>query len=170
MSKLAEDEKSARLHKLLCEIEKCVKCYKNYEEYSEEDGVRIRRWCNVGPWFYPPYKGRKKVKGFFGTGEVMFVCLRPSTRGGEIPDSKLERFYELLEEEGFENAHITDLVKCRGPAKDIPDYYFQNCISHLREEIDVLKPKMIVAVGREAQEKIKNMREKGFLSSKITVR
>ncbi len=85
----------------------------------------------------------------------MFVSLRPSTRGGELPSPKLESFYKLLEKEGFENAHMTDLVKCRGPVGNIPDYHFQNCIPHLLEEIEILEPKMIVAVGKEAQKKLK---------------
>jgi hypothetical protein len=38
-------------------------------------------------------------------------------RGGVAPDDWDLKFYGLLEKYGFGNAHIMDLVKCRGFAR-----------------------------------------------------
>lgn len=140
------NDKITKLHGLLNDVEKCLKCYKEFNEYSEEDRIRIRGWCNRGPWFFPPHE-ETGVKGFFGIGDTCFVCQRPSTKGGRIPDKFLTHFYELLEKNGFKDAHITDLIKCKGPAKDFPKYMIENCFPFLLKEIEILKPKLIVAVS-----------------------
>lgn len=136
------------LEKLLFRIEKCLKCYRKFEDYSEKDRLRIRNWHNKGPWFFPPSEDGK-AKGFFGTGEVVFMCQRPST-GGKVPDEAVILFYDLIKEHGFENAHITDLVKCRAEGGKVSEEEIRNCLPYLEEEIRILKPKLIVAVGNEA--------------------
>ena len=149
---------SSSLRDLLSRIEKCLKCYRKYRDYSDEDRLRIREWCHEGVWFFPPCG---KVKGFFGTGPIMFVCQRPSTRGGKIPSTLDLRFYKLLEKYGLENAHLTDLVKCRGLAGKISEEKIDNCFPYLEEEIEILKPKLIVAVGnyvrRELNKKVQGI-------------
>ena len=137
---------SEGLRGLLTNIEKCLKCYEKFKDYSEEDRVRIRRWYNEGPWFFPPYDG---VKGFFGTNEVMFVCQKPSTQPGTFPRKRSNRLYKLLKENGLGNAHLTDLVKCRGLAGRLTKEQINNCLPYLKEEIALLQPKLIVAVGNE---------------------
>jgi hypothetical protein len=57
------------------EIKKCMTCHLPYEEVTAERSVFIRDLFLEGPWFFPP-KG--SVKGFWGTGPVMFVAERPS--------------------------------------------------------------------------------------------
>ncbi|MEM2313093.1 MAG: uracil-DNA glycosylase family protein [Candidatus Nezhaarchaeales archaeon] len=141
--------KLTKLRELLSEMEKCLKCYGGFGEYPDEDRVRIREWYRRGPWFFPPHE-ETGVKGFFGTGDVCFVCQRPSTRGGEALDKFTLRFYELLRRSGFEDAHVTDIVKCRGLARKLPKYMVENCFPFLLKEISILKPKLIVAVGKEA--------------------
>jgi len=121
-----------------------------FKDRSEKDRVRVRFWYNEGPWFFPPSED-SGVKGFFGTGEIFFVCQRPSTRGN-IPDQADLLFYDLLRKYGFEDAHITDLVKCRGIAGKISDWEMRNCLPYLEEEIRILKPKLMIAVGNEAYE------------------
>lgn len=138
------------LKSLLSEIESCLKCYMKFKDRSEKDRVRVRFWYNEGPWFFPPSED-SGVKGFFGTGEIFFVCQRPSTRGN-IPDQADLLFYDLLRKYGFEDAHITDLVKCRGIAGKISDWEMRNCLPYLEEEIRILKPKLMIAVGNEAYE------------------
>lgn len=88
-----------------------------------------------------------KVKGFFGTGDVVFVCQRPSTRGGRIPNKWDLKFYGLLKEYGFGSAHITDLIKCRGLAGKTSARRIRNCFPYLKKEIEILKPRLILAVG-----------------------
>ena len=128
------------------DLEKCLKCYEKFNTYSEEDRVRIRRWYNEKPWFFPPYGG---VMGFFGTDEVIFVGQRPSTGGGVFPDKVGLLFYNLMKEYGFGDAHLTDLVKCKGLAGKVSAEQIDNCLQYLKEEIALLKPKLIVALGND---------------------
>lgn len=146
-----------RLRKLICEIENCLECYEEFKNLPEKDRIRIRRWYNRDPWFFPPCG---KVKGFFGTGEVFLVCERPST--GTFPSNADKLFYKFIEKYGLEDAHITDLIKCRLKVtekgktenKKEADNRFKrdakNCFKHLLEELKILKPEVIVAVGKRA--------------------
>ncbi|MEM2533931.1 MAG: hypothetical protein QXK12_07920 [Candidatus Nezhaarchaeales archaeon] len=120
--------KLTKLRELLSEVEKCLKCYEEFDKYPDEDRVRIRKWYHKDPWFFPPHE-ETGIKGFLGTGDVCFICQRPSTRGDEAPDKFTLRFYELLRRSGFEGAHITDIVKCRGLAGKLLKYMVKNCFS-----------------------------------------
>lgn len=136
------------LKTLLSRIEGCLKCYDEFKDYDEDDRLRIRSWHNEDPWFFPPNE-EIGVMGFFGTGKTFIVCERPSTRGN-IPSPADLSFYELLRNYGFENAHITDLVKCRGYAGGLFDEELENCLPYLEKEIEILKPNLIIAVGNSA--------------------
>ncbi|MEM3828807.1 MAG: uracil-DNA glycosylase family protein [Conexivisphaerales archaeon] len=88
------------------------------------------------------------MKGFFGTGKIVFVCERPST--GTFPSGADNLFYDLLKEYKFEDAHITDLIKCRSNVIEKVEKSFEDdakeCFKHLLEELEILKPTLIVAV------------------------
>lgn len=127
-----------------------MKCYKEFKDYDDDDRLRIRAWYNENPWFFPPSENTG-VKGFLGTGKTVIVCERPSTRGN-IPNPADLSFYELLNKCGFEDAHMTDLVKCRGIAGQISAKELENCLPYLKEEIRILKPELIIAVGNRAYE------------------
>lgn len=144
-----EERKLIQLRKLIRRISRCLKCYVKFEDYSMEDRIRIREWYNNGPWFFPPSKDIK-VKGFFGTGDVMFVCQRPSTRSFVCEDGRPEfEFYKLMGSHEFGDAHITDLVKCRKKAGKLGKKEIDNCLPFLKKEIEILKPMLIIAVGEE---------------------
>lgn len=126
-----------RLKELWACIENCERCGKGKEK-----------------WQFPQYEG---VKGFLGTGKVMFVAERPSTPGGDVPRGRCLIFYNLLKEHGFQNAHLTDLVKCsdlvvKGIKSELP-----NCLPYLLDEIDIIKPKLIVAVGWKAYDELQGL-------------
>ena len=151
--------KLVRLRGLLCRIERCFKCYDRFRDYPVEDRVLIREWCHEGPWFYPPHE-ETGVKGFFGTGRVMFVAERPSTRGGKVPDNLDIEFFKLLRKFNLQDSHITDLIKCRGTVKEAKcpeewDRRVENCLPFLLEEIKIIKPVVIVAVGRRVYKELK---------------
>lgn len=76
----------------------------------------------------------------------MFVCERPSVSGGILSPADL-RFYELLKKHRFECVHITVLVTCRGTAGTRGSREIDNCRLFLEEEIKILKPSLIIAVG-----------------------
>jgi len=146
-------DKSAKLRELVKEIQTCLRCYENFKELKEEDRVRTRDWYLQGPWFFPPDK--HGVKGFFGTSDVMFVCPRPST--GSFNDSASRTFYELIRKYGFSKAHITDIVKCRSKAgKKTTGKEVANCFPFLLREKEILQPRIIVAVGDEAYNEIRD--------------
>lgn len=115
----------------------------------EKEFAKKRR--NV--WFYPK---RLKVKGWLGSKDVMFVGPNPSCN--RFPTPQTDFFYHLLQKNGFENAHLTDLIKIRATnneADKIIDKYFKNQIKILEKEIDIIKPKLIVIMGNRAKESIK---------------
>ena len=123
----------------------------------------IREWCHEGPWFYPPHE-ETGVKGFFGTGKVMFVAERPSTRGGKIPDNLDIEFFKLLRKFNLQDSHLTDLIKCRGTVKEAKcreewNRRVENCLPFLLGEIEIIKPDVIVAVGRRVY---KELRRRGL--------
>jgi len=151
--------KLVRLRGLLRRIERCFKCYDRFRDYPVEDRVLIREWCHEGPWFYPPHE-ETGVKGFFGTGRVMFVAERPSTRGGKIPDDLDIEFFKLLRKFNLQDSHITDLIKCRGTVKEAKcpeewDRRVESCLPFLLEEIEIIKPVVIVAIGRRVYKELK---------------
>jgi len=53
------------------------------------------------------------------------------------------------QEFGFENAHLTDITKCRRPGKFIVQGEL-NCPSYLEKEIRTVEPDFLIAVGEDA--------------------
>ena len=103
-------------------------------------------------WFYPK---RCKVKGWLGSKDVMFVGPNPSCN--RFPTPQTNFFYDLLQRNKFENAHLTDLIKIRATnneADEIINKYFKNQIKILEEEINIIKPKLIVIMGNRAKKAI----------------
>ena len=151
--------KLIQLRGLLYRIERCFKCYDKSRDYPVEDRMLIREWCHEGPWFYPLHE-ETGVKGFFGIGKVMFVAERPSTRGGKIPDNLDIEFFKLLRKFDLQDSHITDLIKCRGTVKEAKcreewDRRVENCLPFLMEEIEIIKPDVIVAIGKRVYKELK---------------
>ena len=83
----------------------------------------------------------------------MFVCQRPAS-GGTFPSKADKLFYKYLSRYGFEDAHITDLVKCSDKAGKLDSATVRNCLPILVEEIGLLKPDLIVAVGKDTEKEI----------------
>jgi uracil-DNA glycosylase len=110
---------------------------------------------NLEAWFYPEYKG---IKGFLGTQDIFLVGLNPST--GTFPSKKDERLYKLLKEKELANIHITDFIKVRAKNSEIPNrledkYLIKKQVEFLRQEIEILKPKIIIPMGSKCEELIK---------------
>ena len=160
----AEEE----LRELIREIRHCFKCWNRFIDWDKESRMFIRDLYNEGPWFFPPYGN---VKGFFGTGRVVFICKMPSTSGRIFPDEKIpgdenklfkvKLFYDSLNR--LKTAHITDLVKCRRSTKLPSDEWermLNNCFCFLVKELailmlDDLKPILLVAVGHDAYDALR---------------
>lgn len=92
----------------------------------------------------------KKVKGFLGTQDIMFLGLNPSY--SHFPSNYDEYFYLQLRNNNFEDAHLTDLLKKRATKEEV-DRLLENekvvneQIDFLIKEIEIIAPKMIVALG-----------------------
>lgn len=119
------------------------------------------QWQDV--WFYPEFIG---VKGYMGTQDVMFVGLNPSR--GNFPSKADEFFYEELKNQGFSNAHLTDLIKLRATNKEANtllknEKFMDEQIEILIREISVVNPILIVAIHR----KVERILRKEFREYKI---
>lgn len=99
------------------------------------------------------------------TADVMFVAEAPGRLGAEktgIPlfgDRTGDRFDELLAAMHFERSHvfISNAVLCnprddRGNNATPSRAELFNCSHHLRKTIDIISPKVVVALGRIALE------------------
>lgn len=100
-----------------------------------------------GWWRFP---SEPVVRGFFGDGDVFFVGDQPSTSAWPVSDRGRRTFYDSLARAGLGNAHLTDLVKARGRASALADGLppdFDVHVALLREELALLRPRRVVAVG-----------------------
>lgn len=107
-----------------------------------------------------PFNSTTDVRYTGGTGidyRVMFIAESPSTACGTgIIDSDQnftktprDRFFlEARRRVGLENSYITDIVKCGVPNGKPSLFKLENCLSYLKEEIILVNPNVIVAVGK----------------------
>lgn len=114
----------------------------------------IKKWIEV--WFFPEYN---KVKGFLGTQNIMFVGLNPSYSC--FPTKVDKFFYEQLKKYGFENAHLTDLIKIRTKNENIhkilgDKQVLMEQIRFLIKEIEIINPKVIIALGKKCYDALRN--------------
>ena len=110
-------------------IRKCNRCGKNYV------------------WLFPTHDG---VKGFHGSKEDIFVAPQPH-EGKFFARSHDFRLYSNMKNYGFKEAHLTDVVKCRGEKyKELLPNEVDNCIRWFDEEVRIVKPKAIIAIGTKA--------------------
>jgi len=109
-----------------------------------------------------------------GTGtdhRVMFIAESPSTSGGTGIKKAEENFQgfgadmffaEVRKEFGFGDCYRTDFVKC-GKAKGKPDSEnIQNCLEYLKKEVELVKPKVIVAVGKSFTVQVSTDKRKSY--------
>ena len=94
-------------------------------------------------WLFPP---RGQVSGFLGTSDIVIVGWRPSP--SSFPDEGANKlFYEILKDEGLENAHLTNVVKCRGSKGDPDPEDFPQQIRFFWRELEILSLHGVVPLG-----------------------
>ncbi len=102
----------------------------------------------------------------FGVGnpetDVMFVGEGPGEnedlqgepfvgRGGKL----LDKYLEAVDLDRKTNIYIANIVKCRPPKNRDPQPAEQDaCIKWLREQVRVIRPKIIVCLGRIASQRL----------------
>ena len=108
----------------------------------------------------------KRTNVVFGVGprdaEVMFIGEGPGEnedlqgepfvgRGGKLLDDMLE----LIDLDRHKNVYIANIVKCRPPQNRDPLNTEQDaCIGYLRNQFALLRPKILVCLGRIAAMKL----------------
>jgi len=119
-------------------------------------------------FFYPEFNG---VKGFSGTEDVFFISSKPSMgdfppksiKKAPMPARALIKFLGLLKKYGFANAHLTDIIKTRSDAcnkiNKLPKKEVELNLKILQDEIDLLKPKILVPVGSQVDTFLKHRKE-----------
>ncbi len=123
-------------------------------------------------------KSRNKVVPGYGNfnSSIMFIGLAPGRNGADITgvpftrDRSGQLFQEMLTMANISlGIYITNLVKCnpkdafnrnRAPLKD----EIKNCIGYLYQEIAIIKPKVIVCLGKVVTEVLVGSTVKNFLS------
>jgi len=100
--------------------------------------------------------GKGKLKGEGNNSDILVVCQNPSywrkTAGVFMPGSRnndllIKMFKEELKLER-EEYYVTNYVKCSTlKNNDIRENQLRACTEHLREEMKILKPKIIIVVG-----------------------
>ena len=110
------------------------------------------------------YSGRHNV--VFGTGnenaKIMFVGEGP----GEQEDIQglpfvgksgqlLDKYLSLIDLDRNSNVYIANIVKCRPPMNRDPKPEEQDiCIDYLRQQVKLIKPRIIVCLGRIAAQRL----------------
>lgn len=148
-------DKNEKLRELQTQIkEECFRCFPELEGYSREEKIQWRLDNTREPWFFE----HEGLDGFYGTGKVMFVGQRPSSGKSGKSDLKVNRYYKLLKKHGFQNSHMTDLVKCRDKVGPLTKHEKTNCIQYFLKEVEIVQPKLIVGVGAEAYKVLKQLK------------
>lgn len=130
---LADLEKLRRLKILEKKVWDCNKC-----DFNERTDARF---CGG------------KGKDF----RVMFIAKVPSTSGGTgkfLGEQNFntteadELFSKVRSNFGLESCYSTDFVKCGIPNGSPTKHKVDQCVEYVREELEIVKPKVIVAVGK----------------------
>jgi len=120
----------------------------------------VKQWHEV--WFFPEKDG---VRGWRGTGPIMFIGLNPST--GRFPSKADQVFYKCLDRNGLGNSHITDVFKVRATSREMRDNLSNKGLvrlhqKYLLKEIHLLNPHLLVALGHKTLSILKVWIPKGY--------
>lgn len=112
--------------------------------------------------------GATRGKLVFGVGshdaKVLFVGEGPGAREDELGEPFVGRSGQLLDQylaaiglDRKTNIYIANMVKCRPPGNrdPLPDEQ-ETCIAWLREQFAIIRPKVIVCLGRVAAGRLMN--------------
>jgi DNA polymerase len=140
---------------LLFSEKEVLTLYKNWDELRK-DCLDCRR-CDLAP---------TRTNLVFGVGnekaEVMFVGEGPGYnedmqgepfvgRGGQL----LDKYLTHINLDRKKNIYIANMVKCRPPEnRDPSDAEMDCCIEWLREQTRLIRPKIIVCLGRISAQRL----------------
>lgn len=99
-------------------------------------------------WWQFPEEG--SIKGSLGDSSIVIVGDQPSTSSWPESHPNRRAFYYTIQRVGVADAHLTDLYKRRGLSGQLKaglPHDFEFHLSFFRRELEILKPKRVVAVG-----------------------
>lgn len=103
-------------------------------------------------WIFPE---EFPVRGFMGTGSILIAGDQPSQSPWHVGHPNRVAYYQTLKKVGIPNAHLTDIYKRRGKPSALKESIpsdFEEHVRILKQEIEIVKPTHIVALGMLAQE------------------
>lgn len=109
-------------------------------------------------WWFFPQEEETKVQGFLGTGKIFIVSDQPSLDNWPFAHPHRRAFYQVLQEENACDCHLTDFYKRRGCRSELKNGFDEvkhfdssNHIEIFRQEVELLRPYAILAMGRIAE-------------------
>jgi uracil-DNA glycosylase family 4 len=167
----------------VCACRKCPRLVKYREKVAREKRRAFREWT---------YWGRG-VPGFGDPGAKLFILgLAPAAHGGNrtgrvfTGDRSADFLFEALHKAGFANqptslrrddglrltnVYIAAAVRCAPPANKPLPIEILRCRPYLEEELDILRPKAILALGKIAWDAyLEILKQRGQIASRAAFR
>ena len=177
-------EKALRvIQQEVCACRKCPRLVKYREKVAREKRRAFREWT---------YWGRG-VPGFGDPNAKLFILgLAPAAHGGNrtgrvfTGDRSADFLFEALNKAGFANqptsvrrddglrltnVYIAAAVRCAPPANKPLPIEIVRCRPYLEQELDILRPRVILALGKIAWDAyLEILKRRGQISSRAAFR
>ncbi len=126
-----------------------------------EDGIRDCRVCRLA-------EGRKHVVFGVGNAGARLMCIgeapgfEEDVQGEPFVGAAGKLLNKILAAIGFERAevYIANIIKCRPPNNRTPEAdEIASCLPYLRRQIELIQPKIILALGQVAAQSLLNSQQ-----------
>jgi uracil-DNA glycosylase len=146
------DSDAVRRRRFAEKSEQLIAFWRRCIEPKESEVFDLKeRW-----WTFPP---QAPVMGFFGVRPLIVIGDQPSTSPWPKGHRSRTLLYETLIKLGVPDAHLTDVIKKRGPGgesrKKLPSDFSVH-LDLLRREIAIIQPSRIVALGECAEQLLRD--------------
>jgi uracil-DNA glycosylase family 4 len=175
------EQRLARLHDTVIACRKCPRLVQYREEVARTKRRAYREWTYWGrpvPGFGDPH------------AKLMIIGLAPGAHGSNrtgrmfTGDRSGDFLYARLHSAGFanqptsidandglelHNTYISATARCAPPDNRPLPEELRNCAGYLREELDILRPRAVLALGAIAfHAYLRLLAQRGLLASRVT--